>query len=224
MLKPVMAAFFALAAAAAAQAHFPYIVPQGDGAAAKVVFSDTLDADANVNIEKIANTKLTLRNAAGKESPLEWSKGDACYLVNVPGTGVHVVYGTTDYGVLQKGEGKPFRLMYYPKAVVGGPSAAAVGAKQPLEVLADGGSAKPRFQVVAAGKPVSDAEVTVLLPGAGKQAVRTDKDGFTPAFDQAGRYGVQAKWIEVKVGEHAGLKYDEIRHYATLVVDVGPRK
>jgi len=215
------AALIGLFAAAVAQAHFPFIVPEGDGTAAKVVFSDNLDPDKDVNIEKLDGTKLTLRDAAGKETPLTWKKGDACYVVSVPGSGARVVYGVTDYGVLQKGDAKPFRLVYYPKATVGGPAAKAVGGNLKVEIVASGEAGKTRFQVLADGKPAAELEVTVMVPGAPKKAVKTDKEGFTPAFAESGRYGVYARHTEAKAGEHAGKKYDEVRNYATLVCDVG---
>ena len=220
MYRMIGAAAVGLFAVAVAHGHFPFVVPDAKGESAKVVFSDTLEPDADVNIEKIANTKLTLRDAAGKESPLEWKKGDGFYAVNVPGSGDRVIYGVTDYGVLQKGDTKPFKLAYYPKAVIGAATAKAIGEKLALEVVAEGGSGKVRFRVLAAGKPVAESEVTVMPPAGGKKAATTDKDGYTPAFDGAGRYGVVAKQVEVKAGEHAGKKYDEIRSYATLVCDV----
>ncbi|QJW96011.1 DUF4198 domain-containing protein [Frigoriglobus tundricola] len=220
MYRTFGALVIGLFAAAAAQAHYPFVVPDDKGESAKVVFSDTLEPDANVNIEKIASTKLTLRDATGKEAPLEWKKGDGFLAVNVPGRGDRVVYGTTDYGVIQKGDDKPFRLAYYPKATIGAASAKAVGAKLPLEIVAVPALSKVRFQVLAAGKPVADSEVTVLLPAGGKKGVKTDKDGYTPTFEGAGRYGVQAKVIDPKEGEHAGKKFSETRSYATLVCDV----
>jgi hypothetical protein len=67
---------------------------------------------------------------------------------------------------------------------------------------------------------VAESEVTVMLPGGSKKAVKTDKDGYTSTFEGAGRYGVVAKRVEAKAGEHAGKKYDEIRSYATLVCEV----
>jgi uncharacterized GH25 family protein len=217
------AAAVGLLAVSAAQGHFPFIVPEGNGAAAKVVFSDDLNPDPNVAIEKLANTKLTVRDAAGKETPAEWQKGDAFYSLPVPGAGTRVVYGTTDYGVLQKGDAPAFKLTYYPKAVLGAATAkeATVGEKLPLEVAAEGAAGKTRFRVLAAGKPVADSEVTVMLPGSGKKAVKTDKDGYTPEFGETGRFGVVAKLVEAKSGEHAGKKYAEARHYATLVCDIG---
>jgi uncharacterized GH25 family protein len=221
MYRMIGAVAVGLLAGAAAHGHFPFVVPDDGGQSAKVVFSDTLDPDTDVNIEKIANTKLTLRDAAGKEAALEWKKSDGFYAVNVPGSGDRVVYGVTDYGVLQKGDDKPFKLAYYPKAVIGAANAKPVGEKLPLEVVAEGGAGgKVRFQVLAAGKPVAESELTVLLPGGAKKMLKTDKDGYTTGFEGAGRYGVYAKHVEAKAGEHAGKKYDEVRSYATLVCDV----
>ncbi|MDB5308572.1 MAG: Nickel uptake substrate-specific transrane region, partial [Gemmataceae bacterium] len=133
-----------------------------------------------------------------------------------------VVYGVTEYGVLQKGDAKPFRLTYYPKALVGPAAAklAAVGDPLKVEIIPTGESGKTRFQVVHAGQPVAEAEETVLVPGAEKKAVKTDKQGFTPVFEPTGRYGVFARVIEAKGGEYAGKKFEETRYYATLVMDV----
>jgi uncharacterized GH25 family protein len=224
MIRVLSAPIFSLAIVSLAQAHFPFIVPDGDGAKAKVIFSDTLDPDARVNIEKIANTKLTLRDGAGKDSPLEWSKNMDHYLVNIPRPGQGTIFGVTDYGVLQKGEGKPFRLQYYPKAILGSvKGAASLGEQVALEVLPVGDAGKLKFQLLAAGKPVADAEVSVIVPGGTRKAVKTDAEGFTPAFEQSGRFGVYARRSEMKSGEHAGQKYDEVRQYASLVVDVGAK-
>jgi uncharacterized GH25 family protein len=221
MYKMCGAAIVLLAAGSMARAHFPFIVPDEKGTSAKVVFSDTLEPDTNVNIEKLANTKLMTRDAGGKDSVAEWKMGDGFYSLAVPG-GTRVVYGVTDYGVLQKGDTKPFKLTYFPKAVIGTATAkeATIG-KLPLEVVAIGSGKKVKFQVLAAGKPLADSEVTVILPDGAKKTATTNKEGITPEYDGAGRYGVYAKQIEAKPGEHAGKKYDEVRNYATLVCDVG---
>jgi hypothetical protein len=220
MYRMIGAAVVGLFAVGAANGHFPFVVPDAKGESAKVVFSDDLEPDTNVNVEKIANTKLTLRGADGKEMPLEWKKGEGFYAVNVPGRGDRVIYGVTDYGVLQKGDDKPFKLAYYPKALIGNAGAKPVGETLALEVVAEPAMGKVRFQVLAAGKAVAESEVSGMIPGGGKKPVKTDKDGYTPTFDGAGRYGVYAKRVEAKAGEHAGKKYDEIRSYATLVCDV----
>ena len=86
-------------AASAAQAHFVWIVPDGaDGTRAKVVFSDSLEPDEAVPIENIARTQLLVRDAAGKEAPLVWSKGEHAYLVKVPAQAPVTVGGVCPYG------------------------------------------------------------------------------------------------------------------------------
>lgn len=223
MPRAIAAITLALLTVSVAEGHFPFILPEGKGDTAKVVFSDDLAPDPMVKIEKLENTKLTLRDAAGKESPLSWKAGEGFYAVTVPGAGDRVVYGVTDYGVLQKGDAKPFKLTYYPKAVIGSATAktATVGEKHPLEIVAAVAAGKVKFRVLAAGKPLPDSEVTVILPDAAKKTAKTDKEGFTPEYEGAGRFGVVAKQIEAKAGEHMGKKYDEVRNYATLVCDVG---
>jgi hypothetical protein len=223
MARTIAAVIFGLLAVSVARGHFPFIVPDEKGDSAKVVFSDDLNPDTNVNIEKLANTKLVVRAANGMKSAGEWKKGDGFYTLAVPGSGSRVVYGVTEFGVLQKGDAKPFLLTYYPKAVLGTATApeTVIGDKFPLEIVATGTPGKIRFQVLASGNPVGDLEVTVLPPGGDKKkAVKTDKDGFTPEFTVLGRYGVIVRRTVSKAGEHAGMKYDESRHYATLVCTV----
>ena len=222
MRRALVAVVVGLVAAGAGRAHFAFLVPEADGNAAKLVFSDELAPDTKVNIDKLAATKLTLRDAAGKDLPLEFKKGDGFYLVNVPGGGPRVVYGVTEYGVLQKGDAQPFRLVYYPKALVGDVPAdkAVIGGPLAVEIVPAGGSGKAKFRVLHQGKAAADVETTVLLPGGDKKAVKTDKDGWTPEFAGTGRYGVFARVTEVKAGEYAGKTYGETRHYATLVADV----
>lgn len=212
--------------AAVAEAHFVYVVPTKDGKGVQVVFSDDLGPDKSVPITKVAGTKLTLR-AGGKDAVLKTEQVENYLAAATPGDGVRVVFGHTDYGVIQKGEGKPFRLHYHPKAVLGDPFAkeATVGKDAVIEVVPVRDGAKVKFMVVAGGKPLTDAEVFVRKPGAEKsETVKTDATGYTPACTETGRYAVVARKLDAVAGEHGGKKYEEERHYATLVVDVAEAK
>jgi uncharacterized GH25 family protein len=217
------AALFAFTTAASA--HFPFLIPDGPNKG-KAVFSDNLKADPQVPVDRIANTKLTVL-ADGRATDLTWTldKAANCYTFEVPGSGTRVIIGTTDYGVLQRGDSKPFLLHYHSKAVFGdlpAPEKATVRDKVPLELIpvADGG--KLRFRALAAGKPLAKAEVNVLVSGEAKsKIVATDAAGLTPAFDKPGQYGAHVRLTEEKAGEQAGKKYQEVRHYATLVVTIG---
>ena len=134
MFRLVVVAF-TLANAGVASAHFPFLVPDGPSKG-KAVFSDNLKPDKDVPVDRIANTKLVVI-ADGKAADLAWTldKAANCYTFDVPGTGSRVVVGTTDYGVLQRGDSKPFLLLYYPKAIFGdlpAPERATAGDKVPL--------------------------------------------------------------------------------------------
>jgi hypothetical protein len=132
-----------------------------------------------------------------------------------------VVYGTAVYGLLSKSE-KPTLLVYHPKAVPGGTTGEKVtlGDQATLEVVPITAEGKTKFRLLAKGMAVADSEGSVLLPDGKKEKLKTDKDGYTAAFEGSGRYAVWLRHVETKAGEHDGKKYEEVRHYATLVVDV----
>jgi uncharacterized GH25 family protein len=223
----LLAAVALLALTAAASAHFPFLVPDGPSKG-KAVFSDNLKPDKDVPVDRLANTKLVVL-ADGKATDLTWvlDKAANCYTFEVPGSGSRVVVGTTDYGVLQRGDSKPFLLHYYPKAIFGDlpvPEQAAAGDKVPLELVPVAAGGKLRFKALAGGKPLAKADVTVLVPGEPKgSTVTTDDNGLTPEFDKAGAYGAQVRRVEAKAGDREGKKYEEVRQYATLVVTLGAK-
>jgi uncharacterized GH25 family protein len=223
MVRILGAAAVLVAATLTARAHFVFVVPDAkDPAKALVVFSEDLAVDEAVTMDKITGLKLQVRDAAGKTTEAKFEAEKHCLKATVPGTGSRVVFGSVNYGVLQKGDAKPFLLAYHPKAIVGAVPAdgGKIGAALPAELVPVVTGDKVKFQLLAGGKPVADAEANVLLPVAGKEKSKTDKDGFTKEFTGAGRYGVWVRYTEAKAGELDGEKYEEVRHYATLVVDV----
>jgi hypothetical protein len=62
----------------------------------------------------------------------------------------------------------------------------------------------------------------VILPDGRQMKVKTDAGGQTEAFAEHGRYGAWARFWESDPGERGGKKYEELRHYATLVFDSHP--
>lgn len=208
------------ACAVVAHAHMVYVVPAKDGQSVTVVFSDSLDPDEKVKMDKVAGLKLVAR-IDGKDVPIEYTKADHSFTAKLP-KGESVVYGTAVYGLLSKSE-KPTLLVYHPKTVLSGADAQAgtIGTDATLEIVAVKDAGKTRFQLLAKGKPVAAAEGAVVLPDGTKEKVTTDKDGFTIGFEKTGRYAAYLKLTESKAGEHNGKKYEEVRHYATLVVDFG---
>lgn len=213
-----------LAVTAASSAHFAYLIPTVDGSGVHVVFSDSLEADAKVPIAQIADTKLFRVEADGKRTPLKVSKVSHALAAEVRTGGNVVIGGVTNYGFHQSKhtQNKAVCLRYYPKAVFGDVEGAArLGDAVPLEIIPIVKEGKLRFQALLKGKPLAGAKFSVLEPGATKtQKSAASDEGQTTAFDKAGRYGVNVSHFEPSAGELDGKKYEEIRHYATLVVEL----
>jgi len=213
MLTGVLAAF--------AAAHFVYVVPAKDGQTLQVVFSDSLEPDEAVAIEKVTGLKLLARDENGQTTTVEHKTDKHSLTATVPAKS-KLLFGTVTYGLMSRKDTKPALLVYHPKAVMAGCDAklATIGDKAAIEIIPITHDGKTAFEVHAAGKPVPEVELSVLLPNGEKAKWKTDKSGKTEAIAASGRYAIWTKQTEAKSGEHDGKKYEEIRHYATLVVDV----
>lgn len=213
-------------AASLAQAHFIFVVPEPDGASAKVFISEELTPDAMVSADMVAAAKLSVRDANGAETPLTLTKGADAYIAALPGGGPRLVHGMLDLGFTQRGESTPHLLLYYPKTVLGDAfgANAKLGGDVPVELVPLGEPGAVKLQFIARGKPLADAEVTVILPDGSQEKVTTDAQGQTKTLTQKGRYGAWARFWEKSPGERDGKKYDELRHYAMLVFDAPSAK
>jgi hypothetical protein len=208
-------------AASLAQAHFIFVVPEPDGAAAKVFISEELTPDAMVSADMVAAAKLSVRDANGADTPLTLTKGANAYIAALPGGGPRVVHGLLDLGFTQRGESTPHLLLYYPKTILGDAfgAHAKLDGDVPVELVPLGLPGAVKLQLIARGKPLADAEVTVILPDGSQEEVTTDSQGQTETLTQKGRYGAWARFWEKSPGERDGKKYHELRHYAMLVFD-----
>jgi uncharacterized GH25 family protein len=227
VLRLTLAAAAVCGTLAAAQAHFVFVVPDAkDSSKVVVVLSEDLSPDENVSADRLKALTLTCRDAGGKDVSVPFTAGKHELTATLPGAGPRVVFGSLNYGVMQKGEGKAYLLAYHPKAVIGAVPAEklTVGEKAvPVELVPVAAGSEVRFKFLAAGRPVADAEVTVHDPAGKSAKVKTDPTGHTPGFPAAGRYGLWAKHVVPGGGEHGGKKYEEARHYATLVVDLAAK-
>jgi len=222
-MKPrVLATFLALLAACVAQAHFTFVVPQQGGASAKVFLSENIIPDGSVDVGLIADTKLWVRDAHGDEAPLSLSRDGGVLTTPLPGSGARVIRGLTDLGVMNRG--KAHLLLYYPKTIVGDAfdPKMRVGEDAVVELVPVGRSGDFKLLLLGRGKPVADAEITVMQPDGSEEVFTTDAGGHTQSFNQKGRHSAWARFWEDTPGERDGQKYEQVRHYATLVFDTDP--
>lgn len=222
MLRFALALGLVAGSALLAQAHFVFIVDNGT----KIVFSDSLEPDTKVSMAKVeAGLKLFARDASGKEVPANFKSGKSELTVELP-PNTSIVAGSCTYGIIQKGENKPYLLQYFPKTIVGpistNPSEFKLSEKLPIEVVPVVEGTKLRFRVYADGQPLAKATVAVLIGGNKEEkwdSAETDDKGFAPAsYDKPGTYAVRVHRVRDVKGTHDGKDYDMVKQYATLVV------
>jgi len=226
MIRVLYALVLGLVVAAAAHAHALFLVRDAaDATKVLVVFADQLAPDPAIKEAtwiKFDSLKLSARDESGKVTAVKFTKEKDHFRVAVP-AGTCLVFGEVDYGLTTKGSAVPKLTKFYPKAIIGAiPSdGGRLGDAADLEIVPKAESGKVRFQVLAHGKPVAAVAVLVMAPGKkGETEDKTDEQGWTKAFDGAGRYGATCRRVESKSGERDGKKYDGINQTATLVVDV----
>lgn len=198
-------------------AHFVFVIPQSDNTA-QVVLSEDLKPDDDVDINLIAGAKLTIK---GQSQPLKLLKSEQVLTVATPGHGTRVIQSTAELGVQKRGKGKPFFLIYHPKTIIGDAfDPATVLGDVPAEIVPIGKPGELKFKLLKNNKPAPGAEINVILPSGNSKKIVTDADGMTSAFEAPGRYGAWARCVDPAPGQANGEKYEEIRHYPTLVADL----
>ncbi|HZZ43305.1 MAG TPA: kelch repeat-containing protein [Tepidisphaeraceae bacterium] len=205
-----------------ASAHFLFVVPGPGGASASAILSEDLSPDDDIDIQIIAGANLRLKDAAGLDQPLSMLKADHAYSIPLPGTGTRVIHGAANLGIEDHGP-KPFLMLYYPKTILGNPfdPSTRLGTDASFEIVPVGKPGSVQFQLLSSGLPLAGDSMTILLPDGKTQKITTDPAGLSPTFTQLGRYGVWARSSEPRTGTFNNKPYNEIRHYPTLVADIG---
>ncbi len=206
--------------AAALQAHFIWVLPEAGQGKAVVFLSEELKPDEGVRPDYVKNAKLVLRDAAGRETALALTKDSDAYTADLPAGG-RLIHGVLDLGFTQRGPSKPHLLLYYPKTILGEAfdGQTQVGSQAPVELVPLGKPGEVRLKLLGRGKPVPQAEITVILPDGQQAKLKTGDNGETEVIAATGRFGAWARFWEPLGGEREGKKYEETRHYATLVFD-----
>jgi len=208
--------------AASMYAHFTFILPLAGDEVAEMIIGEKLTGESMVNPGIARGARLKLRDAQGEVVDLKMEPDDQRFVMALPGRGNRLVYGVAELGVSPVVKtGKPHLLIYYPKTVIGRltGAAATVGGEQVVEFVPSGEPGALQLTLLARGKPLAQTEFTVIQPDGTSQKVKTNEAGVAGPFTQSGRYGAWGRFFEDTPGEHAGKKYEQVRHYAMLVVD-----
>lgn len=200
--------------------HFVFIIPATDGKSVEIVFSDGDGPDKSVPISKIASTKVFAIDG-GKSVPLSHSVVGNALQAKVPSESAKVIFGKTDYGVVQKGDKDPFHLVYHSKTILGDPFSSEVlgGSHDDFEIKPVKRGDKTQFLVLTNGKPLAESEITIRKVGTREsEKSKTNKEGIGGEISQSGSFVITALKLIKESGEFQGKQFKESRHYATLVV------
>ena len=239
-MKRLCSLILVLALTPASQAHFIWILPDTSakkGGKVRLVFSDTIRPDENVDVKKIAATEVFIKGDDARARTVKKAEGTHAYEVTLEGEGPYAVAAVCHYGVVQRGKSEPFLLHYYakhspsltPDVREGKETGFGWGDKFPLEIRHVVGPQGGAFQAVWQGKPLPNVEVVAVFEGLDKSAtLKTDKEGYFFGTGatlpeevkdfKGGLMGFRVSKTEEKSGEHDGKKYKEVRHHATLTV------
>jgi hypothetical protein len=215
-----------------ARAHFLWIVPdkpEGTKTTVRVIFSESLEPEGPDILDLTDRTGLWVCGRDGHPTPIKVeSSKPGGHVVTLDGKGPWEVAGVCRYGVVRRGREEPFLLVYYPKTYARLSAAEGLPhckgeAEERLALDITPVEKDERTCVVRwHGKPLPGADVVVVTLGETKaQSMKTDGQGrITLAGDKQGIYGIRARHVEGREGEEGGKKYKEVRHYATLVVEL----
>jgi hypothetical protein len=232
-MKRWCALLLLVAAVTPARAHFIWIVPdklETDRTTVRVIFSDSLEPDSPDLLAKISRTELFVCGKDGQPAPLKLEDGnkEGARVAALEGKGPWEVAGVCHYGVVRRGQEEPFLLFYYPKTYVRRSSDEPLphcqgkeAERLALEILP---VEKERATYIVRwhGKPLPGADVAVVPLGEARpREAKTDEHGRLALADvKTGIYGIRARHVENRQGDEDGKKYHEVRHYATLVVEL----
>ena len=198
------------------RAHMVYIVPSDDKSEVRIVFSESLTADSRVDMQKFVESSFHAFFSGSKRS-LDLSQGAHSFQGRLP-SGSSVVAGKAVYGISPKSD-KPTLLVYHPKAILDRKYDASQPLKDAeLEITIQRKGHNVQFRLLAAGKPVAKAEGMFVLPNGEKVKLLTDQNGLTESFHVHGRCAVYLRWDQETSGQVGDTSYEQIRHYATLVI------
>ncbi|QDU86971.1 N-acetylneuraminate epimerase [Pirellulimonas nuda] len=213
-------------AAATAQAHFPWLAADPDGAV-RLYFSET-PAERDYKLpEAVKNAKVQWTNPQGKTTTLEMKAvEEGPFLGRVSEAGAAtagVVTAECQYGVYHGA-----LLTYYAKAYLGAqPGAWRVpeAKKQPaLDAVAERVEGGVQLTVYRDGKPLKGATVTLIDPAGETASEDSDKRGEAVFRSLSkGLVGFTVGYVDEDAkGEVDGAKYESAMQYATLTLDYDP--
>lgn len=225
----VWAVTAALVICSVAQAHFIWIVVEGDGqkpGVFRLFFGDGTEPSEAELLDRVAHSKAFAVNAQGERVALTLAKkteGDEGeWQSAVADPACQVAEAECAYGTFSRGE-KTTLLHYSAKYVRATPAALAIARSKgfALDVVPHVKDGAGELEVLWNGQPATAATIVIYTPDGTKQEPTGTEGRFPLGKLATGRYTIRAKVSEEKAGKtEDGKAYDLRSNYTTLVLDV----
>ncbi len=224
----LIVAMFALPTTVA-HAHFIWLVRQMDGEAGdrvELYFSEAAEPDDPDLLQRVKDVTIWQLGPDGHAQKFALQLEDDALFAGLGDKidGHSLFVARHDYGVLER-NGESFALRYYAKT---GPklgdeawSRNDSGKHLALDVIPVAVTNGIRIEVRWQAKPLAGAQVIVSGPGMKDFEATSDKQGqATFETSKPGLFSIRVRHIENQAGERNGHKYESIRHYSTLALNV----
>lgn len=210
-----------------AQAHFVWVALSPEANQASLYFGEGPEPSEAFLLDRVKQAEVYARTADGRYIPLKLEKeaegANGRWTVTQKDARWDGLEALCDYGVSEKGK-SPFWLKYYAKYLDNQSlknSTLCESEKLPLDVIPSQAGDGIRLRVQFHGKPVEGAEVVITDDVYNETKLTTDADGnVLLKAPKAVEYTVRAKWVEETSGEKEGKKYESIRHYSTVALNL----
>lgn len=217
-----MAVTFCLAQVGTCQAHFLWLVTEGDKV--HVYFSEMAKPDDPSLLDRVTAAKVWAQVRDGrktKTTDIEIKKGEESLVGTLPEDAT--VCGLThNYGLLTRGD-VSFLLKYsakiYTSPMPADWKSTNDAERLPLEVTPKMAGQKLQLLVTWKGKPLAGSAIQVEAEGMDKFEGTTNAEGLVECEPVSGVLSVRAKHQEEIMGELDGKAYSSVRHYSTLTLN-----
>lgn len=211
---------------ASAQAHFVWVaIERGSEGApvARVWFSELAEPDSAELLDRISRVEVWT-DPAGSPAALPLTKAvDACgggsLTASLPAA-TRALSARLCYGVVTRGGGA--MLLHYHARYLEASDLKSSPAddRLALQIVPQPAADGWRLQVLFQGQPAAGSEVVIFDPAGRETKGQTDAAGswHLPRSRRAGLYSIRARWAVPESGTYQDQPYQQVVHYATLVL------
>lgn len=198
--------------------HFLWLVPVDDSTV-DVYFSETAEPGSPGLLDRVADARVRRFTIDGilKDVPVEKTSESLRARTKSDQKAVFLLH--FNYGIAGHG-GRGFLLHYYAKTGEVFDNSFA-RARSALDLKPETEGSDLRLSVLWHDKPISQSQVVIVTPD-GERIEKTSNDSGQISFapKERGLYSIRARHIEAREGVADGKEYSEVRHYATLALNL----